>query len=172
MEEIFSTSTAITKVLMGGIGILFFVGLVVNFAQAQLAGGTGDPIGYARAVQQGIAMVVILAIAANAEAIGSIITGLASPATGGGTAAASSSAWLSTAWRGIARIVVSTVLGGVIVFTTVAVVSSGVGGMASSTLGSAQGVSSAFMKTGVLIVGGLVAIGSIFIANGILDKIF
>ena len=166
MEEFIQVSASIASVLIGGISILFFVGLVVNFAQAQLAGGTGDAIGYARAVQQTIAMVVLLAIAANADTIGSFITGLASPVTG-----APGTAWLTAAWKGLARIVVSTVLGGTVVFTAVSVVFSALGSQASSTVGSARGMSTALLKIGVLLGGAILAIGSIVIANGILDKI-
>jgi len=46
-------------------GAYFFVGLVADLVQAQVSTVTGDTIGRARAIQQGLEMVLLLCIAAS-----------------------------------------------------------------------------------------------------------
>jgi len=50
-------------IITAAIGGLFFIGFVYNLAQAQMSNLTGDTMGRARAVQQGITLVIFLCIA-------------------------------------------------------------------------------------------------------------
>ena len=69
VDQLFADSAAMARTISGGIGIMFGIGLVVSLARAQLAGATGDTLGYSRSLQQGLAMVILLAMAANSEMI-------------------------------------------------------------------------------------------------------
>ena len=88
MPELYTAVANMVRIFSFAIALYFFVGLVVNMAQAHLAGATGDTIGYARALQQGIAMVIMLAVAVNANAIAGFLETLAgSPDPRGGRVA-------------------------------------------------------------------------------------
>ena len=142
MPELYAAVANLVRIFSFAIALYFFVGLVVNMAQAHLAGATGDTIGYARALQQGIAMVIMLAMAVNANAIADFLETLLSPASDN-PALAEDAAWIASTWRILAKIVVTVVLGGVGAFTTVSVVWAGVGAQFSNVAGMPGGVSNA-----------------------------
>ena len=54
-------------------GAYFFVGFIANLVQAQVSTVTGDSIGKARALQQGIGMVMLLCVAVS---VGPLTSGL------------------------------------------------------------------------------------------------
>ena len=65
IDELYEQSTALAQVITTGISIAFGVGFLINLVRAQLARGTGDRLGYSRALQQGLGMVILLALAGN-----------------------------------------------------------------------------------------------------------
>ncbi|MCK5794268.1 MAG: hypothetical protein KAH12_06165, partial [Anaerolineales bacterium] len=69
IDDLYSQSADMAKVIIAGISIIFGVGFLINLSRAQLARGTGDHLGYSRALQQGISMVILLALSANTELI-------------------------------------------------------------------------------------------------------
>ena len=54
LSGLVSAVQQMTQMILVGIALYFFVGLAINLAQAQLSTATGDPSGYAHALQQAI----------------------------------------------------------------------------------------------------------------------
>ncbi|MCK4784489.1 MAG: hypothetical protein KAV87_12110, partial [Desulfobacteraceae bacterium] len=69
VDALFEQSAQMARVITTGISIAFGAGFLINLFRAQLARGTGDSLGYSRALQQGIGMVILLALSANIELI-------------------------------------------------------------------------------------------------------
>ena len=69
IDDLYRQSAEMAQVIISGISIVFGVGFLINLSRAQLARGTGDHLGYSRALQQGIGMVIMLALSANTELI-------------------------------------------------------------------------------------------------------
>ena len=65
VDALFEQSASMARVITTGISIAFGAGFLVNLSRAQLARSTGDSMGYSRALQQGIGMVILLALSAN-----------------------------------------------------------------------------------------------------------
>ncbi|MEW6568214.1 MAG: hypothetical protein AB1449_08640 [Chloroflexota bacterium] len=116
-------------------GAYFFVGLVANLVQAQLSTVTGDTIGRARAIQQGLAMVLLLCIAASVGPLtGAAVryfygSGFSSPdvlATESG---------VYRLWSQLANLVVYVIVGVGMVMLTVGAVYAGLGLQVAQLIG-------------------------------------
>jgi hypothetical protein len=117
MQTLAATVSDLVTMKSGVIALYFFVSLVVNLAQAQASSATGDALGHARALQQGIASVLLHALASSASVLVPGLQGYLTPSDVPQTAAAA----LST-WEVLARFVIVAVLAGTSVLTAVAVV--------------------------------------------------
>ena len=53
LNSLYEKSASMARVITTGISIAFGVGFLINLTRAQLARGTGDQLGYSRALQQG-----------------------------------------------------------------------------------------------------------------------
>ncbi len=162
-------NAAVAELVALGTGVLalyFFVSLVVNLAQAQMAGATGDVLGHARALQQGIAMVILLAVAASAEALLPALQSHFTP-----EAAPQTPAEALAIWKGIARLVVSVVIGGAWIFTILSAVYAGLGAQAQYALGAPAGVARSVSRLAVLVAGGILTVLSVFLANWLIGLI-
>jgi hypothetical protein len=126
MQSLSVTVGELVSLVSGLIALYFFVSLVVNLAQAQVSTATGDVVGHARALQQGVASVILLAVAGSSHVLIPALQAYLSPESVPQTARAAFSVW-----EGLARFVVAVVLGGTGVLTTVAVVFAGLGTQSS-----------------------------------------
>jgi hypothetical protein len=166
MEALNASVAELVAIIAGLIAIYFFVALVVNLAQAQLSYATGDSIGHAHALQQSIAMVVLFAVAASSKFLVPALQGMISP-----DKAPQSGQEALAVWRGIASFVVSVVVGGVGIFTTLSAVYAGLGAQAHLMAGTPGGVARSLTRFIVLIGGGVLSLCSVFLANWLIEKI-
>ncbi len=154
-----------TQVVLIGIALYFLVGLVVNLAQAQLSTATGDSHAYAHALQQAAVLVILLALAGAlpglSKSIGAWLT--CSDGTAAGT---------TSLWKSLAGLVVSIALGGAGALLTVSMVWSGLGLQFQHTLGVPGGVASGIRRMVVLLVGGVLTLSAVALANILLAHVW
>lgn len=150
-----------TQFVLAGTAVCFFVGLVINLAQAQLATATGDPSGYAHALQQAVVLVLLLAIAGTLPSLSDAIKIWLTCVDGAPAGAIE-------LWKSLGKLVVSIVLSGTGIATTVAIVWSGVGMQASHALGMPGGVASGLWRIAILLGGGLLTLAAVLLANTLL----
>lgn len=168
VDALFEQSSKMARVITTGISIAFGVGFMINLSRAQLARGTGDHLGYSRALQQGIGMVILLALSANVELIAAGLYTIGS----GIDVDPSSSEVLTGVWEQLAKFFASSILGGIGVYTTVSAVGSGMAGHVSSIIGSPAGISSTISNGIVLMGGGILTMMSVLVANSIIATVF
>jgi len=168
VDDLFEQSATMAGVITTGIAIAFGAGFLINLSRAQLARGTGDSLGYSRALQQGIGMVILLALSANTELIAKGLSVIGS----GIDVDPSSPEVLVGVWEQLAKFFTSSILGGVGVFTTVSALGSGMAGHISSIIGSPAGISSTISNGVVIIGGGLLTLMSVLVANSIIETVF
>lgn len=168
IDNLYNQSAEMAKVIITGVSIIFGVGFLINLSRAQLARGTGDHLGYSRALQQGIGMVIMLALAANTELIAN---GLITLGTGIDSDP-SKPALVTGIWEELAKFFSAAILGGAGVYTTVSAIGSGMAGNLSTIIGSPSGLSSTISNGLVLIGGGILTLMSILIANGVISILF
>jgi len=166
METLITAVDEWVTIITGLLAIYFFVSLVVNLAQAQLSTATGDVIGHAHALQQAIAMVILLAVAASSRVLVPALQIYLSPET-----APKTSSEAISVWRGIAHFVVSVVIGGIGIVTAVSAVYSSLGAQVSLAIGSPSPMSRLIARIIVLISGGIFTVASIGLANWLLGLI-
>jgi len=167
IDELYQKSTEIAQVITTGISIAFGVGFLINLVRAQLARGTGDRLGYSRALQQGLGMVILLALAGN---IVPIASGLREIGSGIGSNPESPGD-LYVVWEALARFFVTAILGGAGIYTTVSAIGSGMAAHVASITGSPTGVSNVLSNGVVLVGGGLLTLMSILFANSMIDVV-
>jgi len=168
IDDLYSQSADMAEVIITGISIVFGVGFLINLSRAQLARGTGDHLGYSRALQQGIGMVIMLALSANTELIAKGLFTLGS----GIDSDPGSPALVTGVWEELAKFFSAAILGGAGVYTTVSAIGSGMAGNLSTIIGSPSGLSSTISNGMVLIGGGILTLMSILIANGVISVLF
>ncbi len=166
MEALNTAVDEWVAIITGIIAIYFFVSLVVNLAQAQLSTVTGDVIGHAHALQQAVAMVILLAVAASSSALVPALQAYLSPETAPKTGTEA-----VDVWRGIARFVVSVVIGGIGIITTLGAVYAGLGAQVSLATGMPGGVARSMTRLVVLIGGGILSLSSVLMANWLIGII-
>lgn len=166
MEALYIAVDEWVAIITSVIAIYFFVSLVVNLAQAQLSTATGDVIGHAHALQQAIAMVILLAVAASSKALIPALQFYISPETAPQTGAGA-----FDVWAGLARLVVSVVIGGTVIITTLSVVYSGLDAQINQTLGASSSMSHSMVRLIMIVSGGILTIASMGLANWLLSLI-
>ena len=167
MQALSATVGELVSITSGLIALYFFVSLVVNLAQAQVSTATGDVVGHARALQQGVASVILLAVAGSANILVPALQGYLAPESAPQTARA---AFLI--WEGLARFVVTVVLGGTGVLTTVSVVFAGLGAQSSHLLGSPMVMARSMSRLVLLVAGGVLTLSSVLLSNWLLSIVF
>lgn len=167
MQALSVTVGELVSLVSGLIALFFFVSLVVNLAQAQVSTATGDAIGHARALQQGVASVILLAVAGSANVLVPGLQAYFSPESVPQTAQAA-----FTIWEGLARFVVAVVLGGTGVLTTVAVVFAGLGAQSSHLLGSPTVMARSIGRITILVLGGLITIFSVLLGIWLMSVVY
>jgi hypothetical protein len=153
-------------------GAYFLVGFVANLVQAQLSTVTGDSIGRARAMQQGIGMVMLLCVAVS---VGPLTNGLVRYFYG---AVFSSPGVLTTEsglyglWSNLASMVVYIIVGSGMVILTVGAVYAGFGLQVAKLIGMPIGVGRAAGNLITIIIGLAVTVAAIGISKGFINIIF
>lgn len=150
-------------------GIYFFVGFVVNLAQAQIGSVTGDTLGRARALQQGIAMVILLCIAVSIGPLTESITEHFD--TLGAKQGPQTKEAMITFWTSLAKTIVSAVTGISITVLTVSAVFNGFGLQVSKMIGLPTGIARSAGNLITVIIGLALSITAVSIAQGILDAV-
>lgn len=168
LEALYAHSTGMARGITTGISAAFGVGFLLNLTRAQLARGTGDHLGYSRALQQGIGMVILLALSANVEVIAAGLYAIGS----GIDADPNSPTLLTGVWKELARFFTTSILGGVGVYTTVSALGSGMGAHLSSLIGSPTGIARTVSNGLILTGGGLLTLMSVLFANALLATVF
>lgn len=172
MEQFQETVSDLVTVFVALGGIYFFVGLVLNLAQAQLSSATGDVIGHARALQQGIAMVILLSVAVSWKPITEALAPYFYGAGFSSADVADTGKEVYAVWEHLAKMLVYLAIGGAGTFLTVSAVYSGAGIQLAQSAGMPAGVARMVGKFGTIAAGGLLTLSSVFIANGILHVLF
>jgi len=172
MEQFQGTVSELVTVFVALGGIYFFVGLVLNLAQAQLSSATGDVIGHARALQQGIAMVILLSVAVSWKPITEALAPYFYSAGFSSPNVADTGKEIYAVWEHLAKMVVFLAIGGAGTFLTVSAVYSGAGIQLAQSAGMPAGMARMVGKFGTIAAGGLLTLSSVFIANGVLYVLF
>ena len=154
-------------ILAGVIALYFFISMVVNLAQAQLSTVTGDALGHAHALQQAVGMVILLAVAASARSLVPALQAFLAAGSG-----AESTEQVLEIWLGLARFVVSVIVGGSGILTTVGVVYGALGAQVHHALGAGASGARLLLRIPTLIAGGILTVCSVALANSLLDLIF
>ena len=168
IRDLYEQSTEISRFIITGISIAFGVGFLINLVRAQLARGTGDRLGYARALQQGMGMVILLALAGNVELISAGLFAIGS----GINPDPSDAVLVYGVWESLARFFITAILGGAGIYTTVSALGAGMAGQLSLLSGSPTGVSHVLSSGLVLIGGGLLTLMAVLFANSMIAAVF
>ncbi len=150
-------------------GIYFFVGFVVNLAQAQISAVTGDTLGRARALQQGITTVILLCIAVSVGPISESISVHFN--TLGAMESVQSRQTMIAFWGSLASMIVTAVTGITITILTVSAVFNGFGLQVSKMIGLPIGVARSAGNMIAIIIGLALSLAAISIARGILNAV-
>lgn len=168
IRDLYDQSTEFSRFIVTGISIAFGVGFLINLVRAQLARGTGDRLGYARALQQGLGMVILLALAANVELISAGLLAIGS----GINTDPSDPVLVYNVWESLAKFFMTAILGGAGIYTTVSALGAGMAGQLSLITGSPTGVSNVLSSGLVLIGGGLLTLMAVLLANSMIAAVF
>jgi len=172
MEGLQSMVGELVGVLAALGGAYFFVGFVANLVQAQLSTVTGDSIGRARAMQQGIGMVMLLGLAVS---VGPLTRGLIQHFYGASFASPAvltTESGLYAFWSSLASMVVTILVGCAIVLLTVGAVYAGFGLQVARLIGMPVGVGQAAGNLITIILGLVVTAAALGLSRGIMGLIF
>lgn len=187
--ELQKSVDSICQFLLVVIAILVFISVVWTIAQAQVTQFTGDRIGHAHTLQQGIYVIGIAVLAASytpiSETFQSFLCPKAPVTTGNiqsivhlilnGDSVPSLSMLAESSlyiYKLIAQVVVSFLIGSVWILTVVAVVNTGLGLQAAHAFGFSRSMGEAASRIVMLLVGGILVVASIAIANEVLTLVF
>jgi threonine/homoserine efflux transporter RhtA len=153
-------------------GAYFFVGFVANLVQAQVSTVTGDSIGRARAVQQGLGMVLLLCIAVSVRPL---TAGLISHFYGSGYSAAEvleSEGGVYALWTELANLVAYIIVGGGVAVMTAGAVYAGLGLQVARLIGLPIGIGRAFGNLLAVLMGLALTVGAASLSRGLINIIF
>ena len=153
-------------------GAYFFVGFIANLVQAQVSTVTGDSIGKARALQQGIGMVMLLCVAVS---VGPLTSGLVRHFYGSGFSSPSiltSEGSIYSLWSELASMVAYIIVGSGMVLLTVGAVYAGLGLQVAKLIGMPIGVGRAAGNLITVIMGLALTAAALGLSKGIIGIIF
>jgi hypothetical protein len=153
-------------------GAYCFVGLVANLVQAQVSTVTGDSIGRARAMQQGLGMVLLLCIAVSVRPLTAAIAGYFYGAGFSAPGVLDSEAGIYALWSDLANLVVYVIVGSGVVLLTVGAVYAGLGLQVAKLIGLPIGVGRAVGNLITIMVGLAVTLVAIGLSKGLIGIIF
>ena len=172
MEEFRGIVGDLVGVLAALGGAYFFIGFVANLVQAQVSSVTGDSIGRARAMQQGLGMVLLLCIAVSVRPL---TAGLVSYFYGSGYSAPGvliSEGGLYALWNQLANMVAYVIVGSGIVFLTAGAVYAGLGLQVARMIGLPMGIGRAFGNLLTILMGLAVTGAALVLSKGLIGIIF
>ena len=172
MEKLQGIVGELVGVLAALGGAYFFVGFIANLVQAQVSTVTGDSIGKARALQQGIGMVMLLCIAVS---VGPLTSGLVRHFYGAGFSSPSvltSAGSIYSLWSELASMVAYIIVGSGMVLLTVGAVYAGLGLQVAKLIGMPIGVGRAAGNLITVIMGLAVTAAALGLSKGIIGIIF
>ncbi len=169
MEDLRQVIAELVAIITTIGGIYFFVGFVVNLAQTQISSVTGDTLGRARALQQGISMVILLCIAVSIGPITDSITAHFDAI--GAMQAPQTKENLIVFWSSLAKMIVSAITGISITLLTVSAVFNGFGLQVSKMIGLPIGIARSTGNLIAVVIGLALSITAVAIAQGILDVV-
>lgn len=153
-------------------GAYFFVGFVANLVQAQVSSVTGDSIGRARAVQQGLGMVLLLCIAVSVRPL---TAGLVGHFYGSGYSAPGvleSEGGVYALWTELANLVAYIIVGGGVAVMTAGAVYAGLGLQVARLIGLPIGIGRAFGNLLTVLMGLALTVGAASLSRGLVDIMF
>ena len=172
MEKLQGVVGELVGVLAALGGAYFFVGFVANLVEAQVSTVTGDSYGRARAMQQGLGMVMLLSIAVCVRPLAS---GLISHFYGSGYSPAdilNSDGGLYALWSELANLVARIIVGGGVVVLTVGAVYAGLGLQVARMIGLPIGMGRAFGNLLAILMGLAIAVAAISLSRGLIEIVF
>ncbi len=172
MEKLQGIVGELVGVLAALGGAYFFVGFIANLVQAQVSTVTGDSIGKARALQQGIGMVMLLCVAVS---VGPLTSGLVRHFYGSGFSSPSvltSEGSIYSLWSELASMVAYIIVGSGMVLLTVGAVYAGLGLQVAKLIGMPIGVGRAAGNLITVIMGLAVTAAALGLSKGIIAIIF
>lgn len=172
MEKLQGIVGELVGVLAALGGAYFFVGFIANLVQAQVSTVTGDSIGKARALQQGIGMVMLLCVAVS---VGPLTSGLVRHFYGSGFSSPSvltSEGSIYSLWSELASMVAYIIVGSGMVLLTVGAVYAGLGLQVAKLIGMPIGVGRAAGNLITVIMGLALTAAALGLSKGIIGIIF
>jgi len=172
MEKLQGIVGELVGVLAALGGAYFFVGFIANLVQAQVSTVTGDSIGKARALQQGIGMVMLLCVAVS---VGPLTLGLVRHFYGSGFSSPSvltSEGSIYSLWSELASMVAYIIVGSGMVLLTVGAVYAGLGLQVAKLIGMPIGVGRAAGNLITVIMGLALTAAALGLSKGIIGIIF
>ena len=172
MEKLQGMVGEIVGILAALGGAYFFVGFVANLVQSQISTITGDSIGRARAIQQGIGMVMLLCVAVS---VGPLTSGLVRHFYGSGFSSPNvltTESGIYSLWSELASMVAYIIVGSAMVLLTVGAVYAGFGLQVAKLIGMPIGVGRAAGNLIMIIIGLVVTAAAIGLSKGIIFIIF
>lgn len=167
MEQLAGVVKDVVGVVAALTSAYFFVGFITNIAQAQMSSLTGDPMGRARAIQQGITMVFFLCLA-----------GLVKPFTNqlqyyfNAPYNFSDAEGLYIFWEYITKLLVHTLIGITVTVLAVGAVYNGVGIQVSRIVGLPAGISRSMGNIITIIIGIVITLAAISFANALVEIVW
>lgn len=153
-------------------GAYCFVGLVANLVQAQVSTVTGDSIGRARAMQQGLGMVMLLCIAVSVRPLTAAVVGHFYGEGFSAPAVLDSEAGVYVLWSELANLVAYVIVGSGVVLLTVGAVYSGLGLQLAKLIGLPIGVGRAAGNLITILAGLAVTLLAIGLSKGLIEIVF
>ena len=153
-------------------GAYFFVGFVANLVQAQVSTVTGDSFGRARAMQQGLGMVMLLCIAVSVRPL---TAGFIDYFYGSGLSAPgvlTSEGGLYGLWGELVNLVAYIIVGSGVVLLTAGAVYAGLGLQVARLIGLPIGIGRAFGNLLTILMGLAVTVAAIGLSRGLVDIVF
>lgn len=153
-------------------GAYFFVGFVANLVQAQVSTVTGDSIGRARAMQQGLGMVLLLCIAVSVRPLTAALVDHFYGAGYSAPGVLTGEGGIYALWSELANLVAYIIVGGGVVLLTVGAVYAGLGLQVAKLIGLPIGIGRAFGNLLTILMGLAVTVAAIGLSKVLIDVIF
>ena len=172
MEDLQGVVGELVGILAALGGAYFFIGFVANLVQAQVSTVTGDSFGRARAIQQGLGMVMLLCLAVSVRPL---TAGLVSHFYGAGHSAPgilTSEGGLYSLWTELANMLAYVIVGGGIAILTAGAVYAGLGLQVARMIGLPIGIGRAFGNLLAVLMGLALTAAAIGLSRGLIDLIF
>lgn len=172
MEELQGIVGDLVGVLAALGGAYFFIGFVANLVQAQVSSVTGDTYGRARAIQQGLGMVLLLCIAISVRPLTSSLVGYFYGSSYSVPSILTSEGGLYSLWNQLATLVAYVTVGSGVTVLTAGAVYAGLGLQVARLIGIPIGIGRAFGNLLTILMGLALTAAAIGLSKGIINIVF